>query len=812
MSERAKVSPKIRSTAEYKELSAEEAIRLLDTTVDGLTESEASNRIGIFGPNEITGKKRNPILQFLSRYWGPMPWLLELAMVLSIALHHYLEAGIIFALLTINTVIGYVQARGSQKALEALKRRLAINARVSRNGKWAVQDARGIVPGDVISIGLGDIVPADAKTLNGELSIDQSVLTGESLPVNVQQSSVIYSGSIVKRGEAKCLVVNTGSNTYFGKTAELVKIAKPKSHQEQIMLAIVRYMMYLGIAALIVVAIDAVFLKTGIVSILTFAVIFLMGAIPVALPAVLTIVQAVGATELVRKGVLVTRLDSIEDAASIDVLCLDKTGTITQNKLSVTETIPFAKYKQEDVTTISALASEQSGKDAIDSAVVEYSKIAKADLSLYEQLSFTPFEPSTKRSEAVISVRGKRFRVIKGAPQMVMSLCKGLNEEDKDTANRKVEDLSLKGYRTLGVARSEGDDLDNIQLVGLLALADPPRPDSKDMIEGARGLGVKPIMLTGDHIAIAREIARQVSVGSRIIRMEELKGLSDAEQAKLAEECDGFAEIYPEDKYKIVKLLQSRGHLVGMTGDGVNDAPALKQAEMGISVSESSDVAKASASMVITEPGIKVIIDAIKTSRHIYQRMLTWVVNKVTKVIQVIGLLTAGFFLLHDTVLSLLGMALLIFANDFVTMSLATDNVKYTANPNKWNVRNITFASLVIGALMIGEGGIALFIGDHYFHLQFDKLQTFVMLMLIFTSQFRVYIVRERKYFWSSRPGRELVISTAGALIVFTLLGIYGGIVPSLAWYQVLFVLGFSAVFTLAFDFPKYRAFKRFGL
>jgi H+-transporting ATPase len=345
-----------------------------------------------------------------------------------------------------------------------------------------------------------------------------------------------------------------------------------------------------------------------------------------------------------------------------------------------------------------------------------------------------------------------------------------------------------------------------------VALADPPRPDSKGMIEGARQLGVKPIMLTGDNIAIAREIARQVSVGSNIIRIGELDGLSEADQAKLVEECDGFAEIYPEDKYRIVRLLQSRGHLVGMTGDGVNDAPALKQAEMGVSVSESSDVAKASASMVITEPGVKVIVDAIETSRKIYQRMLTWVLNKVTKVIQVIGLLTLGFFLLHDMVLSLLGMALLIFANDFVTMSLATDNVEYTANPNKWNVRNITFASLVIGALLVVEGAIALFIGDHYFHLQAERLQSFIMLLLVFTSQFRVYIVRERKYFWSSRPGRELVISTVGAVGAFTLLGIYGVIVPSLAWHQVLFILGFSAAFTFAIDLPKRLAFKRFGL
>ncbi len=395
---------------------------------------------------------------------------------------------------------------------------------------------------------------------------------------------------------------------------------------------------------------------------------------------------------------------------------------------------------------------------------------------------------------------------------MVLLLCKRLDEAAVAKANQTVEELSLKGYRTLGVARSPVDDFDNIQFVGLLSLADPPRPDSKDMITRAKELGVKPLMLTGDNIAIAREIARQVSIGDRIIRMEEFRKMDEAEQVKTIEDTDGFAEIYPEDKYRIVKLLQSRGHLVGMTGDGVNDAPALKQAEMGIAVSSSTDVAKASASMVLIEPGVGVIIDAIKISRHIYQRMLTWVINKVTKVIQVIGLLTVGFFWFHDTVMSLLGMALLIFANDFVTMSLATDNVEYTANPNKWNVRNITFASLIIGALLVGEGAITLFVGSHYASLPLDQLRTFVMLTLIFTSQFRVYIVRERRYFWSSRPGRELLIATAAAIVVFALLGVYGLIVPAITPPQVLFVLGLSALFTFAIDYPKHLAFKNFGL
>ena len=578
------------------------------------------------------------------------------------------------------------------------------------------------------------------------------------------------------------------------------------------MLSVVRYMMILGIIALILVASYAAVIGTGILSILTFAVIFLMGAVPVALPAVLTIVQSVGATELAKRGVLVTRLDSIEDAASIDILCLDKTGTITQNKLSVGEIIPFAGFTQEDVIVMASLASQEQSKDAIDAAIFEHSRSAKVNLTAFKPVSFTPFEPSTKRSEAIVSTGGKRFKVIKGAPQIVISLCLGLDDATRAKVNQTVEELSLKGYRTLAIARSAADDIDTIQMVGLLSLADPPRTDSKEMIEGVRDLGVKPLMLTGDNIAIAKEIARQVAIGPKIIRMDDFRKLSDTEQVSLIEESDGFAEIYPEDKYKIVKLLQARGHMVGMTGDGVNDAPALKQAEMGIAVSSATDVAKASASMVLTEPGIGVIVEAIKTSRHIYQRMLTWVINKVTKVIQVIGLLTVGFFWFHDLVVSLLGMVLLIFANDFVTMSLATDNVKYTANPNKWNVRNITFASLLVGALLVVEGVIALYIGQHYFHLEWEQLRTFTVLMLIFTSQFRVYIVRERKYFWSSLPGRELLIATVAAIIGFALLGVYGVFVTSLTPYQVLFILGFSALFTLAIDFPKYLVFKKFGL
>ncbi|MEM2850678.1 MAG: plasma-membrane proton-efflux P-type ATPase [Candidatus Bathyarchaeia archaeon] len=798
--------------SEYEQISVDEAIKLLGTSLQGLTDSEAKKRIEIIGYNEVVEKRKNPILDFLSHYWGPMPWLLELTITISYILGRYLEAIIIVGLLTLNATISFLHTRGSRRALEILMKKLAVKAKVLRNGKWVIRDARELVPGDIIVIGLGDIVPADAKIVSGEVSVDQSALTGESLPVSVYKSGIVYSSSIVKRGEARCVVLNTGVNTYFGRTAELVKIAKPTSHQEQIMMAVVRYTMYVSIVATVSVAIDAILVHLDFLSILTLVLTFLLGAVPVALPAVFTVVLAIGAIELARKGALVTRLNSIEDAASVEVLCLDKTGTITQNKLSVVDPIPFSEFRKEDVALMGSLASREESKDMIDLAVIEYARRLGVDYSAYKQISFTPFDPSIKRSEAIIEGKGERFRVVKGAPQIVIPVCAGTDKETQENALRIVEELSQKGYRTLAIAKSETNDLNTLQLVGLLPLTDPPRPDSRSTIEELKSLGVKPKMLTGDNISIAREIARQVSIGNKICRMRDLQGLNEMEQARILEESDGFAEIYPEDKYRIVKLLQSKGHIVGMTGDGVNDSPALQQAELGIAVSNSTDVAKASASIVLTETGTKQIIDAIKISRKIYQRMLTWVINKITKVIQFIGLLVLGFFWLHRVLLSVLGMVLLVFANDFATMSLATDNVKHTSNPNQWNVKNITLASLIIGALLIAEGAITALIGINYFHLEWEALQTFVMLTLIFTSQFRVLVVRERRHFWSSRPSRELLVSTMASICVFALIGVYGIIVPAITPYQVLFILGFSALFTLSIDFPKYYVFRKFGL
>jgi H+-transporting ATPase len=577
------------------------------------------------------------------------------------------------------------------------------------------------------------------------------------------------------------------------------------------MSAIVKYAMYISIAALVFVVLDAALTRVvDALTIIRFALIFLMGSVPVALPAVFAIVLAVGAMQLAKEGALVTRLDSIEDAASMEVLCLDKTGTITQNKLSVTDPIPFQGFEKDDVAIIASLASKEEIRDVIDLTVIDYANSLQASSEGYTQVSFTPFDPATKKSEAIIEQRGNRFKVIKGAPQIIMPLCK-VNDETRKKVNSNVESLSKKGYRTLAVAKSENNDLGNLQFVGLLPLADPPRPDSKETIRELRRLGVNPKMLTGDNVAIAKEIARQVELGDKIYSMSDFAKLSERDQMKILEEYDGLAEIYPEDKYRVVKLLQSKGHMVGMTGDGVNDSPALKQAEVGIAVSNSTDVAKASASIVLTEPGTRVIINAIRTSRQIYQRMLTWVINKVTKVIQFVGILVLGFFWLHHVVLSVLGMVLLVFANDFVTMSLATDNVETTSSPNIWNVKKITLASLVIGAFLVVEGLIVIYLGTYYYNMELETLQTFLLLNLIFTSQFRVLTLRERRRFWSSRPGRELAISSLVTVIVFFCLGIYGIIIPSITLAQALLVLVFSALFTLGVDLPKFYTFRRFG-
>ena len=800
------MSQKLLQTKDYEKVSIEEALKLVGSNLSGLSEEEATRRLRIYGLNAVEEKKESAFLEFLKRFWGPMPWLLEIAIFLSIMIGHTIEAIIIAVLLVVNAVIGFKHQESSKKVLGALKSRLAPKAKVLRDGALKVIDAKLLVPGDIVIVELGDIVPADCKVVEGEASVDQSVLTGESLPIDVSKEGVLFSGSVVKRGRVKCLVVNTGKNTYFGRTAELVKIARPRSHQQEVLFAVTKYSMYIGFAVMIVASIYAYIsgLKNDLISILTFDVAILMGCVPVALPAVMTIMQAAGARELAQKGALVTRLDAVEDAASVDILCLDKTGTITTGVLEVTEIIPFGSLSAKDVIELALYASAEDTEDPIDRAV--FRKAEELGVKKKgKQISFMPFDPSIKRTEGVVELNGRRIRVVKGAPHIVKSLC----AEVPDQLEKNLQDLAGRGLRILLVAYGEGGE--KLVIAGILGISDPPRSDSPELIKKLKELNVKPKMLTGDSFLIAKEISIKVGIGDQGYSLTQIK--QDLEAFREAvERADFIAEVYPEDKYAIVKSLQEKGHMVGMTGDGVNDAPALKQAELGIAVSNATDVAKSSAGVVLLTPGLRGIVEAIVLSRKVYQRALTWIINKITKVIQFTFLLVLGFMWLHYDVLTLMGMALLVFANDFATMSLSTDNAEPSLNPNKWNVKNIMLSSLVIGVALLAEALLSIHIGLKLFAFDVKEMQTFILLVMVFTSQFRVLVVRERKWFWSSIPGRELTLSVIGVIVAFILLGTLGGIVTPIPMTAVLFSLGYSAAFTFGIDPLKVLVFRKAGL
>jgi H+-transporting ATPase len=797
------VSSKTTSTRDFEKISINEAFNLLGSKPSGLSDEEAEMRLSIYGPNVIEEKRESTVLEFLKRFWGPMPWLLEIAILLSLIIGRVIETTIITSLLVINAIIGFLHHESSRKVLEMLRSKLAPKAKVLRSGVLRDVEARLIVPGDIIIVELGDIVPADCKIIEGEVSVDQSLLTGESLPVEVTRGGVLFAGSIIKRGRAKCLVVNTGKNTYFGKTIELVKIARPRSHTEEIMLAITKYSMYVGVLVMIFADIYILLsgLKNEFISILTFDLAILMGCVPVALPAVLTIMQAVGARELAERGVLVTRLDAVEDAASVDILCLDKTGTITMGSLEVSEITPISVHSEKEVIELALYASPEDSDSPVDIAINRKAR----ELGVVrrgKQVSFTPFDPSIKRSESVVELEGRKIRVVLGAPQVIIGLSGGGSGSIEEVLERYAE----RGLRTLLVAY--GEEGGSMTIAGVIGFSDPPRPDSQELISELRKLGVKPLMITGDTFLIAREIARRVGIGDKGYSLSHIR----EKLSEVLEEVDYIAEVYPEDKYAVVKALQDKGHIVGMTGDGVNDAPALRQAELGIAVSGAVDVAKRSAGVVLLTPGLRGIVDVIDVSRRVYQRALTWILNKVAKVIQFTLLLPLGLILLHYDVLSLMGMVLLVFANDFATISLSTDNAEPSLSPRKWDIKRLVISSSIIGVALLLEALLAVYIGLSVFHLDMSKMQTFILLNMVFTSQFRVLILRERRWFWSSKPSKMLTIAIVGIIMVFTCMGTVGIIVESISISAALFTLIYSAVFTLSIDPIKVLVFRKAGL
>ena len=779
-----------------------------DVTPTGLSSAEAARLLAELGPNEVPERRRNPVLAFLGRFWGPMPWLLELAAVLALAVGHATEAVVILVLLVVNAVIGTVQSSSARRALALLRRDLAVSVTTLRDGAWGPVPARELVVGDVVALELGQIAPADLRVTSGSAEADLSSLTGESLPRRVGAGDELGAGAVVCRGSLRAVVTATGERSAAGRAAALVRDAAPRSRQQELLFSIVRSMMYAGVAASVAVGAYALACGRGLMDVASLVVTFLMGAVPVALPAVLAIVQAAGAMALSREGVLVTRLDSVEDAASIDVFCLDKTGTITQNRLEVTEVVPLGDHGEKDVVAAAALASDASGAQPIDAACLRRAGGASALAPGWRQVSYLPFDPERKRTEAVAEgPGGRRALLVKGAPRTVAEIA-GAGGPELAAA---VARLSERGLRAVAVAAGDGGEGGgSLELLGLLGLSDPPRADAAELVGRMRDLGIRPLMLTGDDVAIAREVAGEVGIGRRVRRAGELRELPAAEQLALVEDSDGFAEVLPADKHLIVRLLQDAGHSVGMTGDGVNDAPALAQAELGCAVEGATDVARAAASAVLTRGGLGGIVDALTESRRSYQRMLTWVINKVTKVIEVVALFSAGYALTGEMPVSLLGMSLLVFANDFATMSIATDNVEATDSPNSWNLRSIVAAAGVLGALFAAEDLFVGRLGGAALGLAPEATQTLVMYALVVNSQVRILTVRERGRAWASAPSAGMLVVAAAVTAGFTALVLLGWAVPAVPPAAVGLTLAVCCVGGLALDAAKVALFRRF--
>jgi len=762
----------------------------------GLARAEVATRLVQYGYNEVPEEKERPVLRFLKKFWGLSAWMLELIIILSAVLHKYADLAVVGGLLVVNAVLSFAQERRAAGVVAALRRRLQVSARVRRDAAWQVIPARELVPGDIVRVRPGDIIPADVKVLSGTLSVDQSALTGESLDVDKETGDVLSSGSVVRRGEGTGVVMLTGAQTYFGRTTELVQRARPKLNIEAVVAKLVRWLFVIVGALLGMVLVVSLFGQSPLIEVLPLLLVLLMSAVPVALPVMFTVSMAVGAGELAKRGVLVTRLSATEDAATMDVLCVDKTGTITMNQLAVTGVIPLGNATEADVLLAGALASQEANQDPIDLAFLA----AAGDRHLFDTVppfvpvSFKPFDPATRRTEAVIEQNGQRLRVMKGAVRAVAQAC-GLASSAVEELEARVVESALKGYRTLAVARSP--EAAPPELVGLVTLYDPPRPDAKQLIAALRDLGVSVKMLTGDALPVAREIAQGVGL-AHIRRVADLKTASTQagrEAVDLLAGADGLAEVYPEDKYLVVQDLQAGGHVTGMTGDGVNDAPALRQAEVGIAVASATDVAKGAASVVLTEAGLTNILALVEQGRTIYQRILTWILNKISRTILKAAFVAIAFVLTGKFVVSAFAMLLLVFMTDFAKIALATDEVRWSRKPETWNIGSFIVMSVVLGVAMVAETLLLLHLAWSRFGLGTNDhaLHTFSFQTLLYFAVFSIVSARERRWFWATRPSKTLAAALTADTIAGTVVPFIGlpGLIP-LAWWQTLAIFGYA--------------------
>jgi H+-transporting ATPase len=792
-------------------LPVSEVEKKLSSSPDGLTQAEAQKRLTQYGPNEIAEKKTNELLRFLSYFWGPIPWMIEAAVILSAAARHWPDFGIILLLLLANALVGFWEEHQAGNAIAALKATLAIKARVKRDGKWVDPAARELVPGDAIRLRLGDIVPADARLLDGdEISVDQSALTGESLPATRKSGDAVFSGSIVRRGEIGALVYATGGKTYFGKTAELVETAVTVSHFQKAVLKIGNYLIVLALVLVAVIVGLGIYRGEPILTLLQFSLVLTVAAIPVAMPTVLSVTMAVGARLLAKKQAIVSKLVAIEELAGVDVLCADKTGTLTQNKLTLGDPFCLDGITAEQLILAGALASEAANNDTIDLAVIGGLKDKEA-LKPYQISHFTPFDPVHKRTEATVKgADGKTFKVTKGAPQVILALSANAAAV-KPAVDKAVDDFAARGFRALGVARADGDG--KWRLLGVLPLFDPPRVDAKSTTATAAEMGVKIKMVTGDALAIAREMAKTLGMGSNILDANTLgdsKTDETAAVAKTIEDADGFAQVFPEHKFHIVDVLQKHGHIVGMTGDGVNDAPALKKADCGIAVSGATDAARAAAAIVLLTPGLSVIIEAIKESRKIFQRMNSYAIYRIAETLRVLLFMTLAIVVFKFYPLTAIMIVMLALLNDGAILSIAYDNVIYRMKPEAWDMRTVLGISTVLGIVGVISAFGLFYLGERVFHLDRAHIQTLMYLKLSVAGHLTIFLTRTRGPFWSIRPARILLLAVVGTQTLATLIAVYGLFMTPLGWGWALFVWGYALVWFLVNDRVKLLAYRFF--
>ena len=796
---------------DLKSLPLPELQKKLNTSSEGLSQEEAQKRLSQYGVNEIEKKKTRQFLKFLTYFWGPIPWMIEAAMILSAIDRHWPDFAIIFILLLANAVVGFWEEHEAGNAIAALKAKLAVKARVKRDGKWITPAARELVPGDIIRLRLGDIVPADARLLDGDsVEVDQSALTGESLPATCKPGEAVFSGSIIRQGEISALVYATGKNTYFGKTAQLVEESHTVSHFQKAVLNIGNYLIILAVVLVAVIIAVAMYRGDPMLTTLQFALVLTIAAIPVAMPTVLSVTMAVGARLLAKKEAIVSRLVAIEELAGVDLLCADKTGTLTQNKLTLGDPFCVNQISAGQVILYAALASRSENNDTIDLAVLSGLK-NKDSLRGYEVVHFQPFDPVHKRTEsAVKATDGKLFKVTKGAPQVILELSANTGEV-KSAVDKAVNEFAAHGFRSLGVAWSEDDG--EWQFIGVLPLFDPPLEDAADTIISASKMGVKIKMVTGDALAIAQETAMKLGLGSDILDASSLGDVKHEEVTRVAEsieKADGFAQVFPEHKFHIVDVLQKLGHIVGMTGDGVNDAPALKKADCGIAVSDATDAARAAASIVLMSPGLSVIIDAIKESRNIFQRMNSYAIYRIAETLRVLLFMTLSILIFNFYPLTAVMIVMLALLNDGAILSIAYDKVHYKNKPEAWNMRIVLGIATVLGIIGPMAAFGLFYLGDRVFHLDRPHLQTLMYLLLSVAGHLTIFLTRTHGPFWTIRPAKILWLAVFGTQIVATLIAVYGVFMTPLGWGWALFVWVYALVWFLVSDRVKLLAYRIF--